>query len=336
MLEHPAISVAAIIATAYREDVLRRTLLAVDAQTRRPDRIIIIDATKSSRVETLLGEWRTQITTPIEYKRSEIASAAVQRNQGAEHAKEDVFWFLDDDLYPDRDCLERVVELFGIDPQLGGVGILLKNELAQPPRARARRWFSFLAGDGTEMFGGRVIGPAVNFYVSPTEDGRIVDVDWLNIGCTFFRREAFNAERFSNRFVGYSFMEDVDVSLRIARNWRLKVHTGVFGYHDSQPSAFKSPFRKGRMNVTNRYYVMSQTMGKRCIKSHAKFFLFIAISWAAEFRNVRSFSALKNQLVSGAGHVTGIAMVSPLVTYNLLLDASHGSKCCGLRILRRK
>ena len=71
--------------------------------------------------------------------------------------------------------------------------------------------------------------------------------------------EAFLAERFCPAFYGYSYMEDVDLSVRVAKRWRLVVHTGAAMYHDTGPSRFKAPYVRARMSVANRYHVMTRS-----------------------------------------------------------------------------
>ena len=320
MTNLPRFSVAAVIATAFRDETLWKTLVALDQQTRRIDRAIIVDSAPAPGIEPAVNRWRESLRFPILYQRSPIASAAAQRNQGAAMADEDLLLFIDDDLYPDPDCIEKMVTPFEQDNtgQLGGMGVLLKNELACPPRPRAKRWFDFLADEVLPDYGGHVIGPAVNFYVSPTTDGRIVDVMWLNAGCTIYRRTAFAEERFGERFIGYSFMEDVDLSLRVARKWKLRVHTGAMAFHDSQPSQFKTPFRKARMSIENRYYVMTETMKKTSLLHHWRFLLLIVVSWFYAGFRIRSIDSLKQWFLAGMGYAVGLTQICPLVLSRLI------------------
>ena len=320
MTNSPRLSVAAVIATAFRDETLRKTLVALDQQTRRVDRVIIVDSAPAPGIEPAVNQWRESMHFPILYQRSPVASAAAQRNQGAASADEDLLLFIDDDLYPDPDCIEKMVTPFEQDDtgRLGGMGVLLKNELAHPPSPRAKRWFDMLADEVLPDYGGRVIGPAVNFYVSPTTDGRIVEVMWLNAGCTIYRRTAFAEERFGERFIGYSFMEDVDLSLRVARKWKLRVHTGAMAFHDSQPSHFKTPFRKARMSIENRYYVMTETMKKTSSLHHGKFLLLIVVSWVYAGFQIRSIESLKRWVLSGMGYAVGFTQICPLVLSKLI------------------
>jgi GT2 family glycosyltransferase len=154
-----------------------------------------------------------------------------------------------------------------------------------------------------------VIGPAVNILPQGTADGRVVSVEWLNSTCTAYRREAFLAERFSERFVGYSFMEDVDLSVRVARRWKLVVHTGAQAYHDSQPSKFKRPYTKARMGVENQYYVMTQTLGRNSVNDHFRFLVNLIVARMVTVRKIRSRADMVEQVKVIFGAIVGLFCV---------------------------
>jgi GT2 family glycosyltransferase len=306
----PGISV--IIATAFREATLLRTLEALARQTRRPDEVVVVDGATAPGVGSAVTGKASALGLKIIYKRAGQPSAAAQRNLGVELASGSILLFLDDDAYPEPDCVEKILAVFATDSPgaIGGVGTLLSNQHSHPPSPRARRWFEFLAGEKRESYSGTVIGPAVNILPQATEDGRIVPVEWLNSTCTAYRRKAFLAERFGERFVGYSFMEDVDLSVRIARHWKLVVHTGAQAYHDSQPSRFKRPYARARMMLENRYYVMTTTLRRTTLKDHLKFLVAVAMGKLFGMRGIRRPRDLADWLLALCGTIRGLGGVA--------------------------
>jgi GT2 family glycosyltransferase len=316
------VNVSVVIATAYRDRELRNALRALAVQSRRPDEVIVVDGAPAPGVESLVASLAQETGLPVSYDRTAPPSAAVQRNVGAARATGDAILFLDDDAYPVSDCLEKMMRVLQDDSrgEIGGVGVLISNQPNTAPSPRAKRWFDFLAGECRPSYSGAIIGPAVNIGPEPTDDGRIVEVEWLNSGCTAYRAQAFNSERFRSEFHGYSFMEDVDLSVRIARRWRLVVHTGTSIYHDTGPSRFKAPYARAKMSVSNRYHVMTQSLGRRSAKMHAKFLVFHAVSWASQLARSRSLRQASNSLVELMGMMAGMLQVAG----GLLRSAARG------------
>jgi glycosyltransferase involved in cell wall biosynthesis len=306
----PTLSV--VIATAFREATLRNTLRSLAVQRRRPDEVVIVDGAPESGVEALVAAERQALDLNLVYMRSTRPSAAVQRNLGLSASSGDVIVFLDDDAYPEPDCFAKIVAVLDQDREarIGGVGILIRNQLCVPPSAAAKRWFDFLADEPRGSYSGMVIGPAVAIGPEPTTDGAIVSVEWLMAGCAAFRREALPPGGFNPQFWGYSYMEDVDLSVRVARRFSLVVHTGAFMFHDTQPSRFKAPYVRAKMVVQNRYYVMTETLGRVSISHHTRFVASLIVPQLTSLRAVRSGRDLFDWLKSSTGIVSGLLVTS--------------------------
>src|SRR5207244_3795638 len=111
-------------------------------------------------------------------------------------------------------------------------------------------------------------------------------------------------------FVGYSFMEDVDLSVRIARRWKLVAHTGAQAYHDSQPSRFKRPFTKSKMCVENQYYVMAKTLGRTSPGHHYRFLANFVVSRLTGLRAIKRPADAMEQLQSWCGGICGLFQIA--------------------------
>src|SRR5690606_34581860 len=76
-------------------------------------------------------------------------------------------------------------------------------------------------------------------------------VDFLT-GCTFsFRREVLERHRFSEFFAGYSQGEDLEMSLRVGRHWRLVCAGDARIIHNKAKEGRPGSFLKGKMDVRN-------------------------------------------------------------------------------------
>lgn len=305
-------AVSVVIATASREATLPQTLRSLAAQTRRPEEVVVVDGAEPPGVESLVGTLSEELGLPCRYLRTQPPSAAQQRNRGVEASSGTIVLFLDDDAYPESNCLAGMLRVFETDVEgrIGGVGVLITNQPSQAPSPRAKIWFDFLADDVLPSYSGKVIGPAVAVGAEPSDAHDVVDVDWLNSGCTAYRKTALPDGGFDRRFYGYSFMEDVDLSVRVARGHRLVVHRGLFMYHDSQPSTFKAPYARAKMIVENRYHVMTRTLGRRSLRHHAKFLASLAFPIVISMKDLRSAQELYNWLLTIAGTLHGLATIS--------------------------
>lgn len=255
-----------LVIPAYElPEELDRTLAGVAAQTRLPAAVVIIDASSHERCRAVAEGWRARL--PVRYERAAAASAALQRNQGAQlldPAASPVVGFMDDDitLYPDT-CA-RVCSVFDADSsrETGGVAVRI-DEIQRPEPGAFSRWYYRLqAGYADRTYGGRLFGPAINCLPCYTEaEGDLIPSEWLNSGCVFYRTDLFLRELFP-RFDGYSFMEDVHLSARIARTHRLYFHKSARCQHrDGAVSRPRDVTAIARMRIRNQRLVAREVLG---------------------------------------------------------------------------
>jgi len=81
------------------------------------------------------------------------------------------------------------------------------------------------------------------------------EVDIVPGGAAAYRREVFEAERFSLFFDGYSQGEDLEMSLRVRRGWRLLWCGDAPVGHYHAGGGRPDPRWKGRMEVRNRFFI---------------------------------------------------------------------------------
>jgi len=269
--------VSAIVPTLDRPGPLERALESLLRQDALPAEIIIVDASRGAGTRETVARLteRFPASCALRWVPAQQRGAAVQRNQGCAIASQPVLWFFDDDVVFEADCLEDLWNALESDAEMGGVNALITNQRYKSPGAVTRFVYAVLDGKRADSYAGRVLGPAVNVLPDDSDAvPEIARVEWLNTGCTLYRREALPTPPFDSVFIGYSMMEDLALSLKVARRWKLASVRTAKIFHDSQPGTYKSDEKRlSRMELVNRHYVMTQILGRRGCCDYARLFL---------------------------------------------------------------
>ena len=253
-----------VIATLDRPAELGTTLESIAAQTAPASRVIVVDASSTGATRALVEGLSGRL--PVIYERAERPSSAAQRNQGARRVETPLIAFVDDDVDLPPSTFAKLGAVFAADTQaeIGGVAGRIKGLEHPVPRGFTRWYYRFQAGYAHPTYGGKLFGPAINCLPSYTEnEGEVVAAEWLNSTCVLYRTGLFLREEFPD-FEGYSFLEDVHLSARIARTHRLYFHCDARYEHRDAPSTFKRDLRAMmRMRFHNQRLVARDIMGVR-------------------------------------------------------------------------
>src|SRR5688572_5812580 len=149
---------------------------------------------------------------------------------------------------------------------------MIVNQRYQSPGLVSRGLFRTLNGKSELSYAGKCIGPALNIL---PEDApglpEIVEVEWLSTTCTIYRKEALPKPAFDEHFTGYSFMEDVALSLVVGKKWKLANARTARIYHDSQTADYKADKSAlAKMQLVNRHYVMTKVLRRNKFSDYAK------------------------------------------------------------------
>ena len=268
--------------------MLLRTLESLAEQGVLPAELIVIDGSEdtSSRhlVERLAERWAAHCK--VIWQRATKLGAAIQRNQGMALATQPVIWFFEDDILFEEDCVSRLWQALVGNERLGGVSAMIVNQRYHPPGRLSRAIFLLMLGRGTDSFAGKVFGPAVNQLPDDRADmPDVVAVEWLNLGCTLYRREALPDPPFDSVFTGYSMMEDLTLSLRVGKTWELANARTARIYHDSQPGDHKRDLAAlAEMELVNRHFVMTEILGRRKALDFLRLAIWEAFSMVSTLR----------------------------------------------------
>jgi glycosyltransferase involved in cell wall biosynthesis len=261
------IPVSAVVPTKDRASVLKRTLQSLAGQGILPAELIVVDGSDANDSRVVVETWAEQAgpECKVVWLQAEELGAAAQRNRGVAVATRPFVWFFDDDILFEPECVSRLWTAIEHQAGLGGVSAMITNQRYAPPGRVSRTVFALLNGGDEPTFAGRIIGPAVHLLPEDRDDlPEVVPTEWLNTTCTIYRRQALPRPPFDPVFTGYSMMEDVGLSVRVAKDWRLANARTARIFHDSQPGAHKADTRLlAEMELVNRHYVMTQILERR-------------------------------------------------------------------------
>jgi hypothetical protein len=81
-------------------------------------------------------------------------------------------------------------------------------------------------------------------------------VEWLPSGAAVWRRGVFDNFRFDSWFDGYSYLEDLDFSYSVGKQYRLAIVADAGFRHYPSPSGRGAPYQFGKREVRNRLYLV--------------------------------------------------------------------------------
>jgi glycosyltransferase involved in cell wall biosynthesis len=267
--------VSAVIATADRPAVLRATMASVLLQSSLPSEFIIVDASVTFETAQLCDELNRN-GLPVRYEKAEEKGAGAQRNQGVVTCRHPYVLFMDDDILLESRCIEILFNSISTKDDVGGVNAMITNQRYTPPGAVSRIMYRLMSGKKMDSYAGQCIGPAWNLLPEDRESlPDLVPVAWLNTTCTMYRREALPQPPFHRHFQGYSYMEDVALSLIVARTWKLLNARKARIFHDSQPGKHKSDAAAlAEMELTNRLFIMEKILSRTSFPDYLRFYFF--------------------------------------------------------------
>lgn len=247
-------TLAIVIATKDRPEELERLLLNLKEQSRRPDAVVIVDA--SPKPNTGLGAFRGGF--PLTYIHHPFPSAAEQRNVGIRTLSPDtsIVGILDDDVMLATDALKNMIEFWRHAPaDVAGCGCNWLNFSPTPGRIlKESRLFEWLGIYSRVK--GRVTPSGWHTLIGTVD--KDLWVEWLPIGASFWRKAIFDTFSFDPFFTGYSYLEDLDFTYSVSRKRRLVVlERAGFEHHHSETGRIDL-FRFGRIEVRNRLYFVKK------------------------------------------------------------------------------
>jgi len=217
--------VSTVVLTRDRPESLRRCLGSLRANRYRPLEIVVVDngsAASRENFRAWLTGWDDEL--PVKYVECEPDGFAALRQRSYDHASGEFVVSIDDDCEADEHMVERVVERFRSEPDVGMIGGRLDN----------------VGFSGDERFKGRGrLG--VNGRYEPVEDP--AEAELFGSANQSVRRRAFDeAGGYDPYFT--DGMEEADLALSLrAAGWRVVYDPDVHVRHHHVPQRFRSRWR---------------------------------------------------------------------------------------------
>ncbi len=217
--------VSTVVLTRDRPESLRRCLGSLRANAYRPFEIVVVDNGSEAgrrQARDWLAGWDAEL--PVKHVECSPDGFAALRQRGYEHAQGEFVVSIDDDCEAAEDLIERVVERFTAEPDVGMIGGRLEN----------------VGFTGTERFKGRGrLG--VNGRYEPVEDPAHAEV--FGSANQSVRRRAFEDVGGYDPYFSDG-MEEADLALSLrAAGWRIVYDPTVRVRHIHQPQRFRNRWR---------------------------------------------------------------------------------------------
>jgi GT2 family glycosyltransferase len=227
-----------VVSTFKRPEVLRRCLQLAAEQTRPPLEIIIVDASPDWAAcrDAVLKE--LAVRHPAirwEYVQARRRSLPAQRNQALRLCRADIAFMIDDDSLMYQDCAEQVMRVYEADPDRQVAGVMADAAPVPPDQAPAAGRSSpapapalgrlrLLKDRALRWLG--VMDYLLPYDANPPERPWPPGLKGLNLlpraglygAWMTWRRQAVEREPFDEVLDAYAYLEDADVSYRIARH----------------------------------------------------------------------------------------------------------------------
>jgi glucosyl-dolichyl phosphate glucuronosyltransferase len=248
------LTLSIVMPTLNRPEMVKECLESIRQQTFAPTEFIMVDQSdneKSKKVFEAMDLGRTRKNYVFQKTKSLIKA----RNNGLDRASDtDLLMFLEDDSVLFADYFEKLVGHFHRDQAKrfgGGMGTNADAVYRHDPLARIFK----LPHDGE----GRFLASGAPTFPYWKKD--FCEVEFLSGGNSMFRTHIIKKFRYDERLIGYGHGDDVDVSYRISRHYKMFYEPAAKYHHESHPAG-KDLARVHRKNqLQNFYYLVQKNMG---------------------------------------------------------------------------
>jgi glycosyltransferase involved in cell wall biosynthesis len=257
-IQRAGLTDSSLVVPTYERPAAITTLLdALLAVADTPADVVIVDGSRGHATEEALEAWVATNTArfDVSYVRSP-AGLTLQRNVGVDASTGAFVFYLDDDCVPYAGYFQAIRDVFVRDTTVtvGAVAGAIVNNMGG---ALSWRWrIRFALGLAQRGEPGSYLDSGVSLpitHVPPFTGARRVQV--VPGGAVGYRRAVLDRQRFSLYFSGYAQGEDLEMSLRVGREWMLLWCGDAHVSHNHAPQGRPDAAKKGYMEVRNRYFI---------------------------------------------------------------------------------
>lgn len=247
-----------VIATRNRPADLLRTVESLVAQTVLPGELCVVDSSDETPRREAVEKLCADAGVALDYLHPAPRGLTVQRNVGIGRTGGDIVFLIDDDVWLEPDCHEKILEEYARwGSEVGGVRATPVRP-ATPSRATIlyRRFFGI--GGWWPEASGRI---RKGFYAEGISDSAGVrKIEYMNGWFMSYRREVFELELFDEALAGYGYKEDIDFSYRVSRRYTLLQTPAARCDHLKSGASRMNSHQLQRMNLANQFYLHRKLM----------------------------------------------------------------------------
>lgn len=297
-----------LVVPTYERPAAITTLL--DALLLLPDtpaEVVIVDGSRGHATGDALDAWIAAHTPrfDLSYVRSP-AGLTLQRNVGVDAAAGAFVYYLDDDCVPLPGYFQAIRDVFARDAG-GTVGAVAGAIINNMGGTLSWRWrMRFALGLAQRADPGSYLRSGVSLPI--THVPRFTGTRRVQVvpgGAVAYRRAVLERQRFSLYFSGYAQGEDLEMSLRIGRDWTLLWCGDAHLSHNHAPEGRPNAAKKGRMEVRNRYFIWKRHATPR-VSDSLRFWLDFAYGMGVDVLEFASHPTSSAPLLHARGTLGGL------------------------------
>lgn len=250
-----------IIPTLNRKEDLVKTVRSVLDQKVLPKELVIVDQSKTKEsyqvIQKIFSKRETNVSLRYIWD-SSIPGLTHARNRGIQESSGDIIMFLDDDVELDENYTKEILEAFCANLEIGAVGGIVENYCMKFWKKIAHSIFC-LGSFRDERW---VVSSEC---LSNKKEEVYLKTNTLS-GCNMaFRRHILDKIRFDENYRGYSFGEDIDISFRVSRDYKIFLISKARLIHKAKgrASKYEKDLRRGYKEISySKYYFFKKNVPK--------------------------------------------------------------------------
>lgn len=281
-------SLTVVIPTLNRPGYLEKCLASIAKQTVMPEECIIVDQSDNEKTRELFEATDLGPTRKV-YAHQKTKSLILARNNGIKRAaKTEFLCFLDDDLELFPDFFEKLMHPFRAYPERDYAGGMGTFEALEWKRDRFSEFFLLPHyGSGKFLTNGQP--------TFPHWKQEFCEVEFLSGGITMYRTEIIKRFMFDERLIGYGYGDDVDVSYRVSREYKLFYEPKAKCKHDTHSTGRDPGKIHRKYQLQNAYYLMEKNVGRGL--KHKMAFAWLVLGQTIHDVRCRRFGATLGDLL---------------------------------------
>lgn len=284
---------AIIICTRNRPDDIINLLRSIQVQKKIPEELIIVDSSDIplDQQQQFIATFSSNLfpRTSLLYKHVTKAGIPYQRNVGAQVSSSDLLHFVDDDTILEDNYIAQMNAAFEHQDFGGGMGYVTNIYPKKNNIDRLLRMIFLLQRDYAS---GNFTLSGMPTHAYGTNQFKTVQV--LGGCCMSYRRELFLHYLADEQLAHYAYMEDVDISWRISRKYKLFYNPAARLQHLKSPTNRATIAARRALFIKNyRYLFFKNVYPNNRIKLVAHYWsiagLFVCAFVARDLQSFRGY-----------------------------------------------